>query len=89
MVIEVTRILGDGTIHRGVVATAGRDDAARWEDLAGRAALAYPPAYRAEPGQAVYDIRVGNQVCQVGEEDLVGPLLKLVAAVLAESGGTI
>lgn len=86
MVIEVTRILGDGTIHRGVVATAGRDDAARWEDLAERAALAYPPAYRAEPGRPVYDIRVGDQVWQVGEEDLVGPLLKLVTAVLAEGG---
>ena len=85
MVIEVSQILGDGSVRHAVVVTAGRD-AARWEDLAERAALAYPPAYRAEPGQAVYDIRVGNQVCQVGEEDLVGPLLKLVTAVLAEGG---
>ena len=88
MIIEVSQILGDGSVRHGVVVTAGRD-AARWEDLAERAALTYPPPYRAEPGQAVYDIRVGDQVCQVGEEDLVGPLLKLVAAVLAESGGTI
>jgi len=29
---------------------------------------------------------VGNQVCQVREEDLVGSLLKLVTAVLAEGG---
>lgn len=72
-----------------MVATAGRDDAARWEDLAERAALVCPPAYRAEPGQAVYDIRVADRACQVGEGDLVGPLLKLVTAVLAESGGTI
>jgi len=89
MIIEVTQILGDGTIRHAVVATAGRDDVARWEDLAERAAVKYPPAYSAEPGQAMYDIREGNQVCQVGEEDLVGPLLKLVTAVLAESGGTI
>ena len=86
MVIEVTQILGNGSVRHAVVVTAG-PDAARWEDLAERAAVTYPPAYRAEPGQAVYDIRVGNQVCQVGEEDLVGPLLKLVTAVLAESGG--
>ena len=38
------RIRGPYTgIHRGVVATAGRDDAARWEDPAEWAALAYPP----------------------------------------------
>lgn len=89
MIIEVTQILGDGSVRHAAVATAGRDDVARWEDLAERAALTYPPPYHAEPGQAVYDIRVGDQVCQVGEEDLVGPLLKLVTAVLAESGGTI
>jgi hypothetical protein len=29
MVIEVTRIGGDGSIHGAVVDTAGRDDAAR------------------------------------------------------------
>ncbi len=85
MVIEVTQILGDGSVRHAVVVTAG-PDAARWEDLAERAAVTYPPAYRAELGQAVYDIRVGNQVCRVGEEDLVGPLLMLVTAVLAEAG---
>ena len=86
MIIEVTQILGDGSVRHAAVATAVRDDAARWEDLAERAALAYPPPYRAELGQAVYDIRVGDQVCQVGEGDLVGPLLKLVTTVLAEGG---
>jgi hypothetical protein len=85
MIIEVTQILGDGSVRHAAVVTAGRD-AAWWEDLAERAALTYPPPYRAEPGQAIYDIRVGDQVCQVGEEDLVGPLLKLVTAVLAEGG---
>lgn len=84
MVIEVTRIMGDGTLHRGTVDTAGRDDAARWEDLAERAAISCPPSYRPQPGQAVYDIRADDQVCQVSERDLVGPLLELATTVLAE-----
>jgi hypothetical protein len=54
MVIEVTRIGGDGSIRRAVVDTAGRDDAARWERLAQQAALEVPPPYRPEPGQPVY-----------------------------------
>jgi hypothetical protein len=56
MVIEVTRIGGDGSIRRAVVDTAGRDDAARWERLAQQAALEVPPPYRPEPGQPVYQI---------------------------------
>jgi hypothetical protein len=39
MVIEVTRIGGDGGIRRAVVDTAGREDAARWERPAQQAAL--------------------------------------------------
>ena len=89
MIIEVNRILGDGTVHRGTVDTAGCDEAARWEGLAERAVLVCPPPYHAEPGQAVYDIRAGDQVCQVVEGDLAGPLLELVTAVLAESGDTV
>jgi hypothetical protein len=48
MVIEVTRIGGDGSIRRAVVDTAGREDAARSEQLAQQAALEAPP-YRPEP----------------------------------------
>jgi hypothetical protein len=55
MVIEVTRIGGDGSTRRAVVDTAGRDDAARRERLAQQAALEVPP-YRPEPGQPVYQI---------------------------------
>jgi hypothetical protein len=46
MVIEVTRIGGDGSIRRAVVDTAGREDAARSEQLAQQAALEAPPPYR-------------------------------------------
>ena len=56
MVIEVTRIGGDGSIRRAVVDTAGRDDAARWERLAQQGALEVPPPYRPEPGRPVYQI---------------------------------
>jgi hypothetical protein len=56
MVIEVTRIGGDGSTRRAVVDTAGRDDAVRWERLAQQAALEVPPPYRPEPGQPVYQI---------------------------------
>jgi hypothetical protein len=52
MVIEVTRIGGDGSTRRAVVDTAGRDDAVRWERLAQQAALEVPPPYRPEPGAA-------------------------------------
>ena len=51
MVIEVTRIGGDGSIRRAVVDTAGREDAARWERLAQQVALEVPPPYHPEPGK--------------------------------------
>jgi hypothetical protein len=56
MVIEFTRIGGDGSTRRAVVDTAGRDDAVRWERLAQQAALEVPPPHRPEPGQPVYQI---------------------------------
>ena len=84
MVIEVTRIGGDGSICRAVVDTAGRDDAARWERLAQQAALEVPPPYRPEPGQPVYQISAGGHAAQVAEKDLAGPLRELVSAVLSE-----
>jgi hypothetical protein len=86
MVIEVTRIGGDGGICRAVVDTAGRDDAARWEQLAQQAALEVPPPYRPQPGQPVYTISAGGHAAQVAEKDLAGPLRELVSAVLATAG---
>jgi hypothetical protein len=84
MVIEVTRIGGDGGIRRVVADTAGRDDASRWERLARQAALQVPPSYRPEPGQPVYQISAGRHAAQVAEKDLAGPLRELVSAVLSE-----
>jgi len=83
MVIEVTRIGGDGSISRAVVDTAGRDDAARWEQLAQQATLEVPPPYRPQPGQPVYEVSVGGHAAHVAEKDLAGPLRELVSAVLA------
>jgi hypothetical protein len=83
MVIEVTRIGGDGSIRRAVVDTAGRDDAARWEQLAQQAALEVPPPYRPQPGRPVYRISAGGHAAHVAEKDLAGPLRELVSAVLA------
>jgi hypothetical protein len=84
VIIDVTRIAGDGNFRRAAVDTAGRDDAARWEQLAEQSALSVPPPYRPDPGQAVYEISAGGRVVQVAEKDLTGPLRELVTAVLAE-----
>jgi hypothetical protein len=84
MSIEVTEVAGDGTIRRAMIDTSGRGDARRWERLTEDASLAYPPPYRAVPGESVYHIRAGKHSAQVGERDLAGPLQELVRAVLAE-----
>lgn len=80
----VTQVTGKGAVNRGVVETDGRDDASRWEDLAARANLAYPPSYRTDPGEAVYEVSAGSDHAQVAERDLAGSLKELVTAVLAE-----
>jgi hypothetical protein len=85
--ITVTRVGGDGSILTWTVRTAGREDAGRWERLAGHAALDVPLPYRPRPGEAVYEIRAGEQAVQVAEQDLQGPLGELVMAVLADSDG--
>lgn len=84
--IVVTSVGADGTVRRAIVDTAGRVDADWWERLAASAHLEVPPPYRPEPGQAVFEIRVGERVAQVSEGDLAGPLRELVTAVLAEGG---
>ena len=86
MRVVVTRVGGDGSVRRAGVDTAGRDDAARWEELIEQASLGVPPPYRPLPGEAVYHIRAGELEVQVAERDLTGPLRELVTAVLAEGG---
>jgi hypothetical protein len=80
--VVATRIEPDGTMQRRMVDTALRNDGPRWEDLAARA-LAAPPPYRPVPGAAVYHVSMDDQVVQVGEYDLDGPLRDLVTVVLA------
>jgi len=84
--IAVTSVGADGTLRRAIVNTAGRVDADRWEQLAASAHLEVPPPYQPEPGQPVYEVRVGDRVAQVAEGNLAGPLRELVEAVLAEGG---
>lgn len=82
--IEVTRILGDGSIRRASVQPEERADADRWRELLDRANLELPPPYHPDPGRPVYQVSDGEHSIQVAERGLVGPLRDLVAAVLAE-----
>jgi hypothetical protein len=82
--IAVTAIGADGTVLQARVESTGRVDGDWWEQLAASAHLEVPPPYRPEPGQPVYDVRAGEHVAQVAEQDLAGPLRELVTAVLAE-----
>lgn len=84
VLIVVTYIAGDGSLLRRTVDTAVRPDAAVWDDLVQRAGLHFPPTYRPVAGGAVYHIRADDCLALVAEEDLVGPMRELVAAVLAE-----
>ena len=84
MNIEVTRILGDGSIRRASVQPEERADASRWRELLTRANLELPPPYNPAPGRPVYQVSDGEHSIQVAERGLVGPLRDLVAAVLAE-----
>jgi hypothetical protein len=57
-----------------------------WEELAYRA-LAAPPLYRPVPGAPLYHVSLdGDKQVLVAEQDLDGPLLDLVTAVLAMGG---
>jgi hypothetical protein len=78
----VTRIDWDGTMQRRMVDTAQRGDGLHWEDLTSRA-LAILPLYRPIPRAPVYHIRVDDTVVQAADQDLAGPLLELITAVLA------
>ena len=78
----MTLVGPDGAMRRRMVDTAAPSDTGPWEELLARALAALPP-YRAVPGQAVYHLRVDDQVALVAEHDLSGPLYDLVTAVLA------
>ena len=82
MRVVVTRIAHDGTLRRRMVDTARQRARREWEELTARA-LAAPVPYRPVPGLTVYHVRVGHHVVVIAEHDLAGPLLDLVAAVLA------
>jgi hypothetical protein len=82
MRVVVTLIGPDGTMRRRMVDTAASGDTGPWDELLARA-LAFLPPYRAVPGEAVYHLRVDDQVALVAERDLSGPLNDLVTAVLA------
>jgi hypothetical protein len=82
MRVVVTLIGPDGTMRRLMVDTAASSDTGPWEELLARALAAVPP-YRAVAGEAVYHLRVDDQVVLVAEQDLPGPLYDLVTAVLA------
>ena len=83
MRLEVNRIPQDGDIRRRMLDTTGRVDAGRWENLISEAP-AFPPPYRAAPGDTVYQISVGEWTFMVTENDLTGALRELTMAVLAE-----
>ena len=83
MRLEVNRIPQDGDIRRRMLDITGRVDAGRWENLISEAP-AFPPPYRAAPGDTVYQISVGERTFMVTEDDLTGALRELALAVLAE-----
>jgi len=85
MRVVATRIEPDGIIQRRMVDTARQSDRRLWEDLASRAVSVCVP-YRPAPGIAVYHIRVDDYVVMAAEDDLAGPLLDLVTAVMAMGG---
>lgn len=84
MNIEVTRILGDGTIRRARVEPQEGPEAARWHDLVQRANLGLPPPYHPDPGRPIYQVSTDEYSIEVAERSLVGPLRDLVTAVLEE-----
>jgi hypothetical protein len=77
-----TQVWPDGAMVRRVVDTALLPDGSRWTDLAARA-MAVTPPYRPVPGMAIYHVSVDDHVILVAEQDLAGPLLDLVTAVMA------
>ena len=67
---------------RRMINTAGRSDARCWQQLMARA-VAVPVPYRPVPGTPIYHLRLDNRDFLIADQDLDGPLLDLVTAVLA------
>lgn len=84
MEITITEVARDGQLRRRTVDTTGRADARRWEDLAERAAIGFPPPYRPAPGRPVFEVRVDDTTALIAEGDAIGALGELIAAVLRE-----
>ncbi len=82
MKAEVTQVEWDGSMWRRSLNTAGRSDAAPWQQLMARA-VAAPVPYRPVPGIPIYHLRLDDQDILIADHDLNGPLLDLVTAVLA------
>jgi len=80
--VEVTQVESDGAMWRRMINTAGRSDAGGWQQLMARA-VAAPVPYRPVPGTPIYHLRLDNRDFLIADQDLDGPLLDLVTAVLA------
>jgi hypothetical protein len=80
--VEVTQIEADGAMRRRMIDTAGHSDTGRWQQLIARA-LAVPAPYRPVLGNPIYHLRLGDREVLIADQDLCGPLLDLVTAVLA------
>jgi len=83
MRLEVTRIAQDGDIRRRTLRHHG-PRGRRALGKPGRPGPAVPPPYRADPGDTVYQISVGERTLMVTQDDLTGGLRDLAMAVLAE-----
>ncbi|HEY0487781.1 MAG TPA: protealysin inhibitor emfourin [Mycobacteriales bacterium] len=86
MHITVTRSGGlAGLRLERSVDTAGRPDAAEFEELVRSARLgAVGPAKTGQPDRYSYRVDVDGHTVTLGEDDLSGPLHTLVERVLAE-----
>ena len=80
--VEVTQVESDGAMWRRMINTAGRSDAECWQRLMTRA-VAAPVPYRPVPGTPIYHLRLDDRDFLIADQDLDGPLLDLVTAVLA------
>ena len=80
--VEVSQVESDGAMWRRMINTAGRSGAGCWQQLMARA-VAAPVPYRPVPGTPIYHLRLDNRDFLIADQDLDGPLLDLVTAVLA------